>query len=91
MGATMLPELSAFVVEVRELDRRRGAGQEVRLAWVSTNGAVYIEQTECATGETTLRDVPPASCADAFAHPELYPLCTVGLLLETVSGAIDLN
>ena len=91
MSVTMLPELAAFVVEVRELDRRRAAGQEVRLLWAPETSAVYIEQTDCATGETTLRDVPPSLSLDAFAHPELYPTCEIGLLFTTISGEIEIG
>jgi hypothetical protein len=73
MAAATTTRRSAERTEAVELDRRRSAGQQVRLLWVPERNEIYVEQRSLSDGRRTFRSCPPEKALDAFHHPELYP------------------
>ena len=79
-----------LTLKATELDRRGGAGQEVRLLWVPEVDELLVEQRELATGEVTLRSVGKADALEAFHHPETYPAAPPHYDYSVERGEIEL-
>jgi hypothetical protein len=54
---------------LRELDRRRGDGIEVRLLWNEATGSVTVAVSDARTGDAFAFEVDGADALDAFHHP----------------------
>ena len=83
--STQRPTLNAT-----ELDRRGGAGAEVRLLWIPAVDELLVEQRDIFTGEITLRRADKATALEVFNHPETYPLAVPPYDYEVDRGAIEL-
>jgi hypothetical protein len=57
---------------IRELDRRRSDGIEVRLLWSQTDAQVLVAVADAKTGDTFAISVEPHEAAIAFRHPYSY-------------------
>ena len=79
-----------LTLKANELDRRRGAGSEVRLLWVPEVDELLVEQRELGSGEITLRRADKGSALEAFNHPETYPIVVPPYEYEVDRGAIEL-
>jgi hypothetical protein len=79
-----------LTLQATELDRRGGAGTEVRLLWIPEVDELLVEQLELATAEVVLRRADKASALEAFHHPETFPVATPTYDYEVERGAIEL-
>jgi len=57
---------------VRELDRRRSDGIDVRLLWSQTDDRVVVTVSDAKTGDAFELEVEPAQAIEAFHHPYAY-------------------
>jgi hypothetical protein len=82
---TAIPTLSAT-----ELDRRGGAGAEVRLLWIPAVDELLVEQRDLFSGEITIRRADKASALEVFNHPETFPVVAPPYEYDVDRGAIEL-
>lgn len=54
---------------IRELDRRRAAGIDVRLLWNQRDDVILLVVSDSKTGEAFSVDVDPRNALEAFHHP----------------------
>ena len=57
---------------IRELDRRRRDGIEVRLLWDVSTNCVFVEVANAGSHEELRIDVRAIDALDAFHHPYAY-------------------
>jgi hypothetical protein len=84
------PDTRRLTLKATELDRRGGAGLEVRLLWIPEVDELLVETRELATGEVSVRVAPRARALDVFNHPETYPLVAPTYDYEVERGDIEL-
>ena len=65
------PELSGPSL-IRELDRRRSDGIDVRLLWSQPDGAILLAVSDSKTGDAFSIEVAPGDALEAFHHPYSY-------------------
>jgi hypothetical protein len=58
--------------ELRELDRRRTDGIDVRLLWNSRTDHVSVSVEDERSGESFELEIDPADAVAAFHHPYAY-------------------
>ena len=85
MTRTAIPMLSAT-----ELDRRGGAGTEVRLLWIPAVDELLVEQRDIFSGEITIRRADKSTALEVFNHPETYPIVVPAYDYDVDRGAIEL-
>jgi hypothetical protein len=78
------------ILMATELDRRSGAGAEIRLLWVRDADELLVEQRELFTGEITLRRAERAQALEVFHHPETFPAVELDYEYEVDRGEIEL-
>jgi hypothetical protein len=78
------------ILKATELDRRSGAGTEIRLLWIRDTDEVLVEQRELHTGEITLRRAERAHALEAFHHPETFAAVEPEYDYEVDRGEIEL-
>jgi hypothetical protein len=83
--ATQKPTLTAT-----ELERRAGAGCEIRLLWIPEVDELLVEQRELANGEITLRRADRARALEVFHHPETFAAVETAYAYEVDRGEIEL-
>jgi hypothetical protein len=84
------PDTRRLTLKATELDRRAGAGTEVRLLWIPEVDELLVETRELATEEVAVRVAPRAQALDVFNHPETYPLVAPAYDYDVERGAIEL-
>lgn len=57
---------------IRELDRRRSDGIDVRLLWNQTDDQVVVAVSDAKTGDAFAIAVEPDQALTAFHHPYAY-------------------
>jgi hypothetical protein len=57
---------------IRELDRRRSDGIDVRLLWNQTDDRVVVAVSDAKTGDAFAMPVEPEQALTAFHHPYAY-------------------
>jgi hypothetical protein len=57
---------------IRELDRRRSDGIDVRLLWNQTDDQVVVAVSDAKTGDAFAIPVEPEQVLTAFHHPYSY-------------------
>ena len=87
MTATPFPKQ---ILLATELDRRSGAGTEIRLLWVRDADELLVEQRELYTGEITLRRAERAQALEVFHHPETFPVAELPYDYDVDRGEIEL-
>ena len=87
MTATPFPKQ---ILLATELDRRSGAGAEIRLLWVRDADELLVEQRELYTGEITLRRAERAQALEVFHHPETFPAVELPYDYDVDRGEIEL-
>jgi hypothetical protein len=63
---------------IRELDRRRSDGIDVRLLWNQTDDQVVVAVSDAKTGDAFAIAVEPEHALTAFHHPYAYAASTGG-------------
>jgi hypothetical protein len=59
-------------IELRELDRRRGDGIEVRLLWNARTNRVLVSVADEREGDSFEVEVRDGDALEAFHHPYAY-------------------
>jgi hypothetical protein len=59
-------------IEIRELDRRRGDGIEVRLLWNARTNSVLVAVEDEREGDSFQVEVREGDALEAFHHPYAY-------------------
>lgn len=67
-----VPGSAAAAPVIRELDRRRSDGIDVRLLWNETDDQVMVAVFDAKTGDAFQIEVHARECLDAFHHPYAY-------------------
>ena len=57
---------------IRELDRRRSDGIDVRLLWNQTDDQVVVAVSDAKTGDAFAIPIEPRQALTAFHHPYAY-------------------
>jgi hypothetical protein len=78
------------ILQATELDRRSGAGTEIRLLWVRDADELVVEQRELESGEITLRRAARSHVLEVFHHPETFPAVELDYEYDVDSGEIEL-
>jgi hypothetical protein len=73
-----------------ELDRRGGAGTEIRLLWVQEADELLVEQRELATDAITVRRADSERALEVFHHPETFPAVELEYEYSVDRGEIEL-
>ena len=58
--------------EIRELDRRRTDGIDVRLLWSQPDDGILLVVSDSGTGDAFSLEVEPGDALEAFHHPYSY-------------------
>lgn len=67
-----VPESAGTALVIRELDRRRSDGIDVRLLWNQTDDQVMVAVFDAKTGDEFHIEVHARESLDAFHHPYAY-------------------
>jgi hypothetical protein len=57
---------------IRELDRRRNDGIDIRLLWSQIDDTIVLAVSDSKTGDAFWIEVEPSNAFEAFHHPSSY-------------------
>jgi hypothetical protein len=76
---------------MRELDRRRSDGIDVRLLWNQVDGRVAVAVVDSKTGESFEIEPERHEALAAFHHPYSYAALNRGTTTGSLSGRVHLK